>query len=245
MVRRHPLRASRRKAGRPAAICFHQRVMKEEPQFRGPRSLRIHQSPLERARLWVEIFAFIAAGCWALYTFVYETKLAPGFLPAHEVISADVHRVAENPSNYFERVNITIENDGSVGVDTAGLAVTLWGLKPSSSAQVQSQTSAFDDLYRNSPPSAWRPLQSHGLLFDGAVTGKRGRHYILNPGDKTSFQELAIVPRNYRVLRVDIETVYGRYPINPRVDVRLLNQDGAISLRSSYISIAFATYFGV
>jgi hypothetical protein len=45
-------------------------VEKDSPQR---RTFRIEQSPLEKVRLWVEIAAFAAAGCWALYTFVYQT----------------------------------------------------------------------------------------------------------------------------------------------------------------------------
>jgi hypothetical protein len=63
-----------------------------------PRHLRLEQSPLERARLWVEIAAFLAAGCWAVYTFVYQTRIASLFEPAHEVVTTSAQRIATTPS---------------------------------------------------------------------------------------------------------------------------------------------------
>src|SRR5215471_14034803 len=95
------------------------------PERPPPRHLRLEQTPLERARLWVEIAAFVAAGAWAIYTFVYQTRIAPLFLPPHEIVSMNAQRLGETPANYLERVDVTLRNDGNVDVDTAALTITV------------------------------------------------------------------------------------------------------------------------
>ncbi|MBV9262683.1 MAG: hypothetical protein JO324_00065, partial [Candidatus Eremiobacteraeota bacterium] len=43
------------------------------------RELRVHSVPTkaEQIRIVVEIVAIVAAGIWALYTFVYEQRIKP------------------------------------------------------------------------------------------------------------------------------------------------------------------------
>jgi len=65
--------------------------MKTQTSERRFQILRIEQSPLEKARLLVEIAAFVAAAIWGIYTFVYQTRNAPMLQPAHEIISGDNH----------------------------------------------------------------------------------------------------------------------------------------------------------
>lgn len=54
---------------------------RDEKGVRGGRELRLHSVPTiaEQARISVEIVAILAAGLWALYTFVYEQRIKPLF----------------------------------------------------------------------------------------------------------------------------------------------------------------------
>jgi hypothetical protein len=215
------------------------------PQHQRPRHLRIEQSPLERARLWVEIAAFVAAGCWAVYTFAYQTRIAPLFQPAHEVVSIGAQRLGATALNYLERVDIAIRNDGNVDVDTAALAVGVFAGN-GESARLESRTTKTEAGYRMIPPSAWTPVGGYGSLLDGAVDGRRGEHYRLSPGDSVTIERVVVVPRRYRLLYVRFETFFDRFPIRPRVNIELANVGGAVLLKSeSGVSIDTEAYFGV
>lgn len=206
--------------------------------------LHLEQTPLERARLWVEIAAFIAAGAWAIYTFVFQTRIAPLFLPPHENISFNTQRVAETPADYLERVEVTLRNDGNVDIDTAALAISVFGANPGKDLTLDSSATKNLMIYRQIPDNAWKPVGAFGMLLDGAVDG-RPRHLIMRPGDTVPFQQLVVVPRKYRVLQLKIHTIYARYPISPRLPAKLRNENGAVTLKSNGAAVDLEAYSGV
>jgi hypothetical protein len=217
-------------------------VEKEAPQR---RTFRIEQSPLEKVRLWVEIIAFAAAGCWALYTFVYQTRIAPAFVPAHEVFSVSAQRLVSTASGSIQRVQLTIRNDGTVDVDTAALAVNVFGT-PASGLRWQTISSGHLISLHDPKLESLRVLQSYGRLFDGAVDGQRDNTVLLHPGDSFDYQFLVNVPREDHLLLVGVNTVYARYPIRPRIAVQLARRsNGAIDFTGTYENINFVHYFGV
>jgi hypothetical protein len=67
----------------------------------------------------------------------------------------------------------------------------------------------------------------------------------MRPGDSVPIEQLVVVPRTYRVLLVDLETIYDRFPVRQRIAVRLKNKAGAVSLKSTGDSIDLQAYFGV
>jgi hypothetical protein len=214
-----------------------------------PRHLRLEQSPLERARLWVEIAAFLAAGCWAVYTFIYQTRIAPLFVPSHEMASISAQRLSETPSNYLERVEVTIRNDGTVDVDTAALAIAVLGAEAGKDLKLRSKTATAETVYREIPASSWTAVGGYGMLFAGATAGHRGQHLILRPGDSVPLDRLVVVPRKYRVLAVQFQTIYDRYPISRLVDVKIQNREGVVTLKSKPTTggfgVNFDAYFAV
>jgi hypothetical protein len=210
----------------------------------GPRPLRIEQPRLERARLWAEIAALLAAGCWGIHTFLYQTWIVPTHLPPREVISLDARRIAPLPSNYVGRVSVTLHNDGAVDTDTAALAESVYAASADAFSDLRSSASSTVINY-GSPPNTWRVARSRGILFAGAVLGDGRTHLILRPGDSVTLQFVAVVPRRYTALRVTLETIFGRYPIEPRVAVKLVKNQSAIRLKADYISAAVENYFSV
>jgi hypothetical protein len=210
-----------------------------------PRHLRLEQSPLERARLWVEIAAFVAAGCWAVYTFVYQTRIAPLFFPPHERIAIDARRVAETRSNYLERIEVTIYNDGNVDIDTAAVAMGLFGANPGADLALRSRSTTDEVATREIPLRSWTPVGGYGMLLDGAVNGHPHEHFLLRPGDNAPITRLFVVPRRYQALYLRFQTIFDRYPVRPRVKVTLQNTGGAITLNADAVSIDTEAYFGV
>jgi hypothetical protein len=193
----------------------------------------------------VEIAAFVAAGCWAVYTFVYQTRIAPLFQPAHETASINAQRIGETASNYLERVTVTLRNDGNVDVDTAALATSVLGLEGGKDTVLHSHLVGAEALYRQIPLSSWTAVGGYGQLFAGAIDGPRGRHLIMRAGDVVPLERLFVVPRKYRVLAIQFQTVVDRYPINPPLPIRLGNDHGVVTLKSNDISISFDAFFPV
>lgn len=206
------------------------------------RSLRIHQTPLERGRLWVEIGAFLAAGIWAVYTFVYQTHIVPLLEPAHEVISGDVTRIGQTHGHYVERVQITLQNNGSVPVDTAGLAIDLLGLQDLSKVRTDRQHRNNVLIGETSrAPTDWRMLGNYADLFGASQDGAPSTHVILYPQDFARIQFLSIIPRGqYSALRLIADTSFVRYPTHEKIPERLeRDANGALGLSSKPLSSAF------
>jgi hypothetical protein len=197
------------------------------------RSLHIHLSPLERTRLWVEILAFLAAGVWGVYTFVYQTSIAPLFDQAHEIVAVSLTPIAVTRGANAERVQVTLHNDGRVAVDYAGFAANLYGLSD------LRQDRAFNKKLHNvlvSEGSAvanhWQLASSYGELFTASLGGPKGKHLILNPGDSVGLEYPSIVPRGrYLALKLNLAVSFVRYPNNVAVPLQLVRgPDGAYSL---------------
>lgn len=212
-------------------------------QHHSARPLRLEQSPLERARLWAEIAAFVAAGCWAVFTLVYQTRIASLFVPAHETASISAQRLSETSSNYLERVEVTMRNDGTIDVDTAALAISVLGIDAGKDLALHSSDRAAQAVYRAIPAASWTPVGGYGLLFAGAMDGNPGRHLILRPGDSAPLERLIVVPRKYRVLAVQFQTIFGRYPISRRVDVQVQNRAGMVRLKVNNTNDGFVVDF--
>jgi hypothetical protein len=196
-------------------------------------------------RLWVEILAFAAAGCWAIYTFIYQTKIAPAYIPADEIFSISVRRLASTTSGSIQRVQLTIRNDGTVDVDTAALAINVYAAAvPSLHWETVAAPNSF---VLHFPTQSWTVLQAFGRLLDGATGGQRDNHLLLRPGDSFDLPFLVAVPREDHLLRVDIDAAYFRSPIRANsIPIRLVRRaNGAAGLSGKFPQTNFSEYFGV
>jgi hypothetical protein len=143
-------------------------------------------------------------------------------------------------------LDVTLHNDGNVDVDTAALTISVFGAKGPKLA-LRSTVTPTEIDYRAIPESAWTTLASSGRLLDGAVGGHRREHILLRPGDSFPLPRLIVVPRGYDILWVHFSTVFGRYPIAPRIAVSLQQnaRDGVVTLKSNSVTIDLSSYFGV
>jgi hypothetical protein len=140
---------------------------------------------------------------------------------------------------------VTIHNDGQVAADVAALATTVFGASAQSDLALQSRGPAPEISYREIARRAWTPVGAHGWLLDGALHGRRHQHYTLQPGDTATIEQLIVVPRKYDVLLLQLQMVFERYPINPRIDVQLQNKNGVITLNGHGKSVVSESYFSV
>lgn len=209
------------------------------------RVFHIELSPLEKGRLWVEIVAFAAAGCWAFYTFSYQAWIAPSRLPAHQVLSVSVKRLASTQSGTIQQVVVNIRNDGAADVDTAAYAFNIYGAS-AAGLRWQSIATPNDFVLRDLKPESWSLLQASGRLFSGAVDGPRGNHILLRPGDSFDLSMVVVVPREDRLLQVHLDISYARYPILPRVPAELAHTGAGVELSGKNVPVTdIVTYFGV
>lgn len=178
-----------------------------------------------------------------MYTFVYQTRIAPLFAPPHEVVAVAAQRLATTTANYLERVEVTMRNDGNADIDTAALAITALGARAGADLALHSSEGAAQTVFREIPDRAWTPVGGYGMLLDGAIGGRQ--HLILRPGDSVPLQLLVVVPRKYDVLLVEFHTIFDRYPIRPRKAIRIVNENGAVRLSGNGGSIDLESYFAV
>jgi hypothetical protein len=184
----------------------------------------------------VEIAAFVAAGIWGVYTFVYQTHIAPLFETAHETITGDVTRIGTTPAAYIERVTVTIRNNGQVPVDTAGMAFNLYGLRDVHQAPAAiKRPNGVVIAEQSTTPDSWTLLGSYADLRASVQTGDPGSHVILNPDDSARIEFLAVAPRGrYTALKLSTDTIYVRYPFTTKIPVTLVRDaGGAFHLNSS------------
>jgi hypothetical protein len=203
-----------------------------------PRRLHLELSPLERARLWVEIIAFVAAGAWAIYVFVYQTHIAPLLEPPHMTVTTEVSRVGETPNAYVERSRITLTNDGRVPFDVAALAVNLYGVHPNGTtgyAVTKRNGIVIGEAYLSVGDSDNTLIASNASLNAAAQGGFRGRHVIMQPGDSVHMDLPAFVPRGrYDALMLATTIIYVRYPFSSTVPIRLTRtKNGGLDVTSS------------
>lgn len=186
--------------------------------------------------MWVEIAAFLGAGAWAVYTFVYQTHIAPLLESPHEIISGKVTRIGQASSGFIERVDVTMSNNGKAALDTAGLAIDLYGRRGASpSPRSEMRIDRLLVSESSAIPGRWEPLGSYSDLFSASVLGMPETHIVLYPGDSAQIQFLALVPRSrFAVLRLSADVIFVRYPQGEKVADSLKQQaDGSVVLHST------------
>lgn len=148
-------------------------------------------------------------------------------------------------SGTLERLQLTIRNNGTVDVDTAALVLNVFG---STASGLRWKTTVSPNAFNlhELKPESLHTLQSLARLLDGAIEGKRGTHLVLRPGDSFDIPLLVTVPHDDRLLAVQVDTVYARYPIEPRIHAQLVRTaDGSVDLSTTSAKVDFSTYFGV
>lgn len=77
----------------------------------------------------VQTLAIVLAGAWAVYTFVYEAKIAPGLAPPSLSVTTKLERVGERDGVVAIRSTVTRTNVGQAEVRVLGLTYNVMGVK--------------------------------------------------------------------------------------------------------------------
>lgn len=210
----------------------------DETGDRSGRLLRIHSVPTtaERLRIIVEIAAIVAAGIWALYTFVYVQRIVPLSEPATFSVPTVVEQGSTVNGVTFLTIHKRLENTGNVPIDVAAEALSVYGEKlikgSTHSSRFESPMNA-----RLEADVARRPvalLFSIAKLRSGAIGGNQLTSFLTPAHSSLEETYLVAVPvKSYPVILIKRIDYVRKAPIFPKIKVKIIKDlFGAYELTS-------------
>jgi hypothetical protein len=191
------------------------------------RELHVHSVPTraEQIRTAVEIVAIVAAGLWALYTFVYEQRIKPlSEQPEFSVPTTMTQGPTVNGVVFLE-IHKRLENTGNVPIDIAAEALSVYGEKTENSGgHVQLTKTPFNvELRADVPRQPVALLFSKVNLRSGAVGGNPSTSFYLPPHSSAEEVFVVAVPAHkYPAVLVERVDFIGKAPIKPAIPVRVV-----------------------
>lgn len=205
------------------------------------RQLHVHSVPTraEQIRTAVEIVAIVAAGLWALYTFVYEQRIKPLAEAPEFSLPTVVNQGPTINGVAFLTIHKRVENTGNVGVDIAAESLSVYGEKVGSHIRrvQQVNTSTYKQVAVDVPREQGALLFSNVKLRSGAVGGDPKSDFYTPPHSSQEETYLVAVPaKTYPVIDIERKDFIGKAPIEPKVSVRIEeNRLGAYVLQSQVL----------
>lgn len=209
------------------------------------RELHVHSVPTraEQIRTAVEIIAIVAAGLWALYTFVYEQRIKPLAEPPEFSLPTTVDQGPTIDGVAFLTIHKRVDNTGNVGVDIAAESLNVYGEKiglPAGGVK-RIDTPTYVKISADVPREPVALLFSIAKLRAGAVTGNQKTNFYTPPHSSDEETYLVAVPvKTYPVIKIDRVDYIAKAPIIPKMPVQIVKTGlGGYLLRSSLINGEF------
>lgn len=200
----------------------------------------------ERVNSFVQTVAIVAAGAWAVYTFIYEARIKPGLEPPAVSVTTELVKAGERDDHVAIRSTVTRKNVGQTAVRVLGLTYNVVGVRArfeSDSASATKPTGTIDEAgqiaeapgYTLSEPGT--VILRQGVLFAGA-TDEDAKPSDLAPGETLSRDLIVYADRSKNdFVRFEVSLVYakeddppvklrfeeaehGRLTLGPRADCR-------------------------
>ncbi len=183
----------------------------------------------------VQTLAIVGAGAWAVYTFIYEAKIAPGLAPPSVTVTSVLERVGQREDMVAIRSTVTRTNVGQAEVRVLGLTYNVVGVRtrfaaaagampdppPGSSTVIQAKY--YDEA------GSGEVLLRHGVLFEGA-TASPSTPSGLNPGEAVSRDLIFYAdPTKFDSIRFLVGLSYAKMSEPPVPLAFEIGQDGRIS----------------
>lgn len=203
------------------------------------RIVRMHSVPTraEQIRTAVEIIAIVAAGLWALYTFVYEQRIKPLSEAPSFSVSTPVDQLASRDGIVFLTIHKRLENTGNVPIDLAAEALSVYGERIGKRTQKKNRFESPTRMEVNAdvPRRPVALLFSVAKLRSGAVRGNPNSSFYLPAHSSAEQVYLVAVPANlYPVVLVVRKDYIEKAPIVPKVPVTIVKTSrGAYDLQPS------------
>ncbi|MBV8727122.1 MAG: hypothetical protein JO233_04995 [Candidatus Eremiobacteraeota bacterium] len=204
-----------------------------------PRQLHVHSVPTrpENWRTIVEIVAIMAAGLWALYTFVYEQRIKPLSEQPSFAVPTDISQGPTIHGVAFLTIHKRLINNGNVPIDIAAESLSVYGETVASSVQgpiTEKGPSYHRTLRFDVPRHIAKVLYSVAGLRQGAIGGNPNANFVIPPHSSNYEDYLIAVPvKEFPLIRVRREDYIRKSPVDPKVDVRIVQSSlGGYALSS-------------
>ncbi|MGU3360018.1 hypothetical protein ACLBWX_06770 [Methylobacterium sp. M6A4_1b] len=172
---------------------------------------------LERANALVQTLAILAAGAWAVYTFIYEARIKPALEPPAVSVTTNLVRAGERDRYVAIRSTVTRKNVGQTGVRVLGLVYNVTGVrvrldavpggKPMAEGAPADRTTTARAYGFTGPGEA---ILREGRLFAGA-TEAGGEPSDLNPGESVSRDLIVYADRDrFDFVRFEVSLAYTK-----------------------------------
>ncbi|MBX9931747.1 MAG: hypothetical protein K2Y56_09460 [Methylobacterium sp.] len=201
----------------------------EEPGEPGAQRRRIDSATSSSL---VQTIAIVAAGAWAVYTFVYEARIKPSLAPPAVSVTTNLTKAGEKDDKIAIRSTVTRTNVGQTGVRVLGLTYNVVGIRarfepkrPDALATHLAQRSVVDEArdYVLSDPG--EVILRQGVLFAGAADGPAPAS-DLNPGEAVSRDLIVYADRSkFDSIRFKVGLAYGKIDETP-VPLRFASDQG-------------------
>jgi hypothetical protein len=185
----------------------------------------------------VQTLAIVGAGAWAVYTFIYEAKIAPGLAPPSVSVTSTLERVGQKDGMVAIRSTVTRTNVGQAEVRVLGLTYNVVGVKvrfgeavaASAMPEELPRSSTVAQARHYDEPEGGEVILRHGVLFEGA-TALPSEPSGLNPGEAVS-RDLVFYadPTRFDSVRFQVELSYAKLSERPVPLVFQVGRDGRIS----------------
>ncbi len=174
----------------------------------------------------VEVVAIIAAGIWAIYTFIYVQQIKPDSEAPSVNMTGTLDRVGERDGMIALRYNIAIRNTGTVPVVMVAAGFTVMGERfAASGLPLQPTTSdgAHNVYARDAHVDSSQTVYRQYRLTRNADPHYQNSFTIL-PGDTLPESGVIAVRRGrYDEVVLDSSIAYGKddrvYPVSVTLDV--------------------------
>ena len=205
------------------------------------RDLRIHSIPTrsEQIRTLVEIIAIVAAGIWALYTFVYEQRIKPLSEAPEFTLPTIVNQGPTVNGVVFLTIHKRVENNGNTPIDLAAEAITVYGeiLEPAKRV-TNRKTATSAVVIADVPRKPVRVLYSYAKLRSGSIGGDQTTSFFLPAHSANEETFLVAVPaKRFPVVLVERIDYVEKAPIAPKIPMKIIRTPlGAYQLDSPEIN---------
>ncbi len=203
------------------------------------RELHVHSVPTraEQIRTAVEIIAIVAAGLWALYTFVYEQRIKPLAEAPEFSLPTIVDQGPTIDGVAFLTIHKRLENTGNVPVDIAAESLTVFGEKigPVTGHVERKATPIFAEIRADVPRQQVAVLFSIAKLRAGAIGGETNFYTPAHASQEQTFL-VAVRSKTYPVILIVRKDYIAKAPITRKIAVRIIRTpQGAYALQSSVL----------
>lgn len=202
------------------------------------RELHVHSVPTraEQIRTAVEIVAIVAAGLWALYTFVYEQRIKPLAEAPRFSLPTTVDQGPTTNGVVFLTIHKRLENTGDVPVDIAAESLNVYGEKIDATGRriERAETSTSAQIEADVPRKPVALLFSMAKLRSGAVNGNQTAFFTPPHAAQEETYLVAIPAKTYPVVYVTRKDFIRKAPITPKIAVRIVKTSlGGYDLQSA------------